>query len=720
MRAMIDLVATCPRGTEAVLLGELSALGAVEPRCERGAVVFRGDPELAYRTCLWSRVASRILQPVLRFDADDDDELYAAVRDYPWEEHLRPSSTFAVDCVAAKERSVHTRFWTLRTKDAIVDRLRERTGSRPSVALDDPDLRLHVHIGVAEVSVALDLSGRGLHRRGYRPKGAEAPLKENLAAAFLLMADWPERAARGEPLVDPMCGSGTLVVEAAMIASDRAPGLRRHAGFQRWLTFDEPLWRRLLDEANERYEVGRGSQARVFGFDASNRALELAAQSCRSAGISATLSRAAIGQSAGWQSLEAHTAGLVVTNPPYGVRLGDPTALPLLYRSLGDALKRSFGGWNAFVLAGVEAPIQAMGLKPRRRIVLYNGKIECRLLDLPIRRMAAAESEEGAPTEASPRKRSPEAEAFDNRLRKNLRRVGGWARRHGHTAYRLYDAEIPEINITVDIYGEVAQIQEHEPPAHIKPALAQRRLLDAIDIVRDRLDLSEERLFVKVRRRQRERAQYERLEDEREPFEIVEGGHRLIVNLADHLDTGLFLDHRSLRAELAKHAPGRRFLNLFAYTCSATVYAAAAGARGSLSVDLSPGYLRWGERNFALNGLDRKAHRTQQADVMEFLRGHRERYGLIFLAPPTFSRSKRASADFDIARDQVELLSAALERLEPGGRLYFSTHARRFELDPSLAPSQRRGISVEEITSRSVPFDFRRSPHRAWLFERQS
>jgi 23S rRNA (guanine2445-N2)-methyltransferase / 23S rRNA (guanine2069-N7)-methyltransferase len=404
--------------------------------------------------------------------------------------------------------------------------------------------------------------------------------------------------------------------------------------------------------------------------------------------------------------------GLVITNPPYGERLGTEGELIPLYEQLGDVLKQRFAGWTAQVLTGSSVLAKSIGLRSARRVPIWNGPIECRLLEIPIN---APPAQPGAVPHW--RKASEESSAFANRLRKNKKSFGAWAEREQLECYRVYDADIPEFNVAVDLYGAHAVVQEYAAPRWVYPKLAARRLRDIMMVVPEVLELPKEAVTLKVRKRQTDGGQYTRRNDgersEQTTRTVVhEGGLKFQVSFEDHLDTGLFLDHRKLRALCAQAARGKSLLNLFAYTCTASVYAAAAGATHTTNVDLSATYLDQGQANYALNGiaLGGRQHRFIQADCLAYLEEARERFGVIFLNPPSYSRSHRMQGDFDIQRDHAPLIRSAVQRLEPDGVLFFSTHAQRFALDPALAEQ----LAVEDIAAQTVPKDFERSPHAAF------
>jgi len=701
----MDFVATCAKHLEQELGRELGELGVPDPVVGPGAVRFTGEYEAGMRALLGSRLASRVLLVLEQLPGEPED-LYAAARDLRWQEVLPEGATFAISAVGAKSVQHSPRYMALKLKDAIVDSLRDSRGHRPDVDKHRPDVRLHLYLGDAGAQLSVDLSGAGMHRRGYRPKGAAAPLKESLASAVLRIAGWPAHAREGAPLVDPMCGSGTLLVEAALMAMDVAPGIgRRFHGCERYAGHDAAAFERVMRELRERAEDGRQRAPRLFGFDASEESLSLCRESARNARVELTLARCGIEQAA---APEGFAPGLVVTNPPYGERLGDTRELFMLYEALGDALKRRFAGYHAFVLTGEPSLGKRLGLRPAKRHVLFNGDLECRLLDVPI-------SAKAPTTDHKPRWRAASAEssAYAGRLEKNLVRLGRWAKREGVEAYRVYDRDVPEYNVAVDLYADSALVSEYAPPRSVDEGKAQTHLRDVILLTPELLGLPEERVHLRVRQRQTEGGQYGR-RGERASFEQVkEGGLRFLVDLRGHLDAGLFLDHRLLRARLREEAEGKRLLNLYAYTCTASVYAAAGGARATTSVDLSSRYLDWGRRNFELNGLDSGVHRFVEDDCAEFLEQHRGQYELIFLNPPSYSRSRRMRDDLDIVRDHVRLIRQCVRLLSPGGVLYFSTHARGFELDQRLS----RGHIIEDITDAMTPTDFRKSAPKSFRIQ---
>ncbi|MCK6556063.1 THUMP domain-containing protein [Candidatus Binatia bacterium] len=381
-----DFFATTSRGLEPVAAIELGALGAEDVTAVRAGVAFSGPLEVAYRACLWSRVVNRVLLPVAAVPAATPTELYLGVRTVHWSEHLGPRQTLAVDCAAADAGAANTHYLALKTKDAIVDQLRERTGQRPSVDVTRPDVRVNVYVQRARAVVSIDLSGDSLHRRTYRVRGVAAPLKETLAAGVLLLADWPRLAATGAPLIDPMCGSGTLPIEAGLIAADVAPGLRRERfGFLGWRAHRHDVWERLLNEARQREVRDPLRLPDIRGYDVHPAAVRAALANVERAGLRGRvhIEKRALADCTPLSGTRAG-GGVLVINPPYGERLGASAALAALYAEIGDVLRRRFPGWTGYVLTGSPELAKRIGLRATRRTVLYNGAIECRLLQFPI------------------------------------------------------------------------------------------------------------------------------------------------------------------------------------------------------------------------------------------------------------------------------------------------------------------------------------------------
>lgn len=712
--------ASCPPGVADLTAAELRTCGASKTREFKLGVEFEGTLETAYRACLWSRTASRILMPLATFPAANADELYAGVSAIDWSEHLAANGTMAIEFGGASSGITHTHFGALKTKDAIVDQFRARSGERPSIDVDQPNVRIDVRLDRDRATLSLDLSGESLHRRAYRARGVAAPLKENLAAAMLLRAGWPAIAQEGGAFLDPMCGSGTLVIEAALMALEIAPGsLRSHFGFIGWRGHDRTLWRQLVEEARAKREAGAQSRIVLRGFDADASAVRAAIENSERAKLRGHVhfERRDLAQLMN----EAGARGLVATNPPYGERIGDKERLEALYAELGARLREHFVGWQAAVLTGNPPIAKAIGMHARRSHTLFNGRIECRLLrfDLSAEQLVARERK-APPDEAEIRAR-PGAQMFENRLRKNWKQIAQWARAEGVDCFRVYDADMPEYSFAIDHYGDGesnrwAVVQEYAAPKTIDIQAARWRRREALVVIPHVLGLEPERMFFRERRPQKGGTQYEKVGEER-TFEIVrEGPYRFLVNFTDYLDTGLFLDHRLTRRYVGDLAKGARFLNLFAYTGTATVYALGGGAASATTVDMSRTYLDWAKRNLALNDLAGPQAGFVQADCLAWLEEQgsgTRRYDLMFIDPPTHSRSKRMTDDFDVQRDHVRLLSLASNLLSPKGAIVFSNNYTRFRLDVDALSR----FEIRDLTRETLPRDFARNPriHHCYL-----
>ncbi len=716
--------ATCAKGLEYLLRDELRALGA-DAHEKLAGVQFSGDLALGYRACLESRLASRILLPLAEFDAADADALYAGTQQIDWAEHLAADGTLAVDAVGTGSELRHTQYIALRVKDAIVDQFRAHTGQRPDVDIERPSVRINVRLHRDRATLSLDLSGTPLHRRGWRQGQGEAPLKENIAAAMLLRGNWREIFAAGGALVDPMCGAGTLLIEGASMAGGVAPGLQRdYFGFLGWRRHDPALWSELVESAKQRAQEGLRKLPRAFfGYDSDPRVLNEARRNAQAAGLAGFIQLARQDVALLHRPQECEAAGLVICNPPYGERLGEHSELHVLYRTLGERLRSGFAGWRAAIITSDEELGHALGLRAHKRYVLFNGAIECRLLVFDL-------GDEQRSDERRERPLSDGATAVANRIGKNARHLRKRLARDGIGCYRVYDADLPEYSAAIDVYTAVGQegpssgagqttasqagesirqtwlhIQEYAPPSDVPEHTARDRMRDLVRAASVALDVPRERIAVKTRYRAKGGSKYGRLAERGEFLHVEEGGLTFRVNLFDYLDTGLFLDHRRLRARMRELARGKRFLNLFCYTATASIHAAAGSARSTTSVDLSATYLEWAARNFTLNGFSGPPHLLLQADVLGWLEHDRGEYDLIFVDPPTFSNSKRAE-DFDVQRDHVRLLKLCVAHLARDGLILFSNNARRFRLDRDALD----GLAVRDITAATIPFDFERNP----------
>ncbi len=707
-----SLYATCSSGLQHLLAAELIALGLSEVNVAGAGVRFSGGLPAAYKACMWSRVANRVLLPIHSGNADSPEALYEVAKQVDWSEHMDLRGTLAVDFFTANSTITHSQYGALKVKDAIVDQFREATGERPSVERDTPDLRINVYLFRNKARIAIDLSGSSLHRRGYREQAGPAPLKENLAASLLLACNWPERAQRGDAFADPMCGSGTLVIEAAMMACNIAPGLARsYYGFLGWRGHDENAWNLVKDEAQQ---APVSAPCSLTGSDQDAKAIQLAIDNAELAGVSEAVSfqHQNIRQA---NSMTTLPTGLLVTNPPYGERLSIDNQF---YTELGRALSRHYDGWHCGLFSAVAAPIRDLRLPLKSSLSVRNGSIDCALYKGDIPR---ASDKSGVYTAADTTSALPAVDAtpFANRVKKNAKHLKSWCKREQVRAFRVYDADLPEFAVAVDVYDcdeRHVVVQEYQAPATVNTEMARARLQALMMKVPECLNVSDDNIYLKTREKQSGLAQYEKQAESGITAIVSEYDYQLEVNFSDYLDTGLFLDHRKVRRYIQMESRGKRFLNLFAYTGTATVAAISGGADSSVSVDLSNRYCQWATRNLRHNGYDENVHAVVKSDVNQWLANNtNNQYDLILLDPPTFSNSTDIDADWNVQRDHVSCIDACMNILSPNGTLIFSNNYRRFKLDKSLSAGTQ--YNVEDKSRWSIDQDFQRNAriHQCWF-----
>lgn len=716
---MESFFATAPKGLEELLADELKTLGVSKLKQTLAGVSFEATWEVAYKCLFWSRLASRILYPISSFPATTSDQLYDGVRKVDWSKHMTSYTRFTIDVNLIRSPLKHDRFVAQRTKDGIVDQFRESVGQRPTIDREAPQLRINVNARESRVQLAIDLCGVALTNRGYRAQHGAAPLRENLAAAILIRAGWPQVAAEGGALIDPMCGSGTLLIEGALMAADVAPGLLRdYFTIQGWQGFNAELFEKVKEEAELRREAGieqvKQSRLAFAGFDNNSRVLNHARDNGARAGLKDVfqwgqrdVARWKPANTRGWPT------GLVVVNPPYGERLGDAAELPSLYGHLGRVLADAFKGWQAAVFTGNPDLGKGMGIRAHKRYKLFNGPIPCELLRFRITEEWLVKHGGKPQTSGG---LSEGATTFKNRLKKNLKNLGKWVAKENIEAYRLYDADIPEYNVAIDRYGDVVVISEYAPPASVDPKKAEKRLSEVLQVVPEALGISADRMALKQRRKRKGEDRYDALDRRGEYIEVNEKGLTFLINPFDYLDVGLFNDHRPIRGRIREMAKGKRFLNLFAYTGSATVAAAVGGARSTTTVDLSQTYLDWARRNLEANGFrEGRDHQLVRDDCLGWMEHARGTYDLIFLDPPTFSNSKSFEGNLDVQRDHLDLVQDAGNLLAPDGLLIFSNNFRKFKMDTEALTGM--GFDVKDITADTIPKDFARNPRIHHCFE---
>ncbi|WP_338593048.1 bifunctional 23S rRNA (guanine(2069)-N(7))-methyltransferase RlmK/23S rRNA (guanine(2445)-N(2))-methyltransferase RlmL [Shewanella khirikhana] len=704
---MFNFFAAAPKGFEYALAKELEALGASEVRESVAGVYFSANLEQGYRITLWSRLASRIVIILFNGECETPEQLYNAAYSIDWPSHFSNRCTFSIDFHGTGGFIKNSQFGALKIKDAVVDRFRDDDQARPDVVKGTPDIRIDAHYGRGKITIGLNFSGPALHQRGYRGNTGEAPLKENLAANMLYRSGWAENPTA---LLDPFCGSGTVLIEAAMMACDMAPGLlRERFGFEHWNRHNSAVWTQVKEEAKARASLGKSRcELKFYGSDIDSRLVALAKRNANAAGVFEFIEL----KVANVLNIEPPVeGGMLLTNPPYGERLGNVTSLLQLYFQLGEKFKQSFGGWKLGLLCSDMELVSSLKLKADKQMKMFNGALECAFNLYTLH--ANSTRREVAPEQAS--QGGEIAAPFANRLKKNVKQLEKWAKREGIDSYRLYDADIPEYNVAVDRYLDYVVVQEYAAPSSIPEAVTKRRLTDVLLALPRALGIDPDKIVLKTRERQKGTNQYQKLDAEKLELTTTEYGCLFKLNLSDYLDTGLFLDHRLTRKLVGEKSRGRDVLNLFAYTGSASVHAGKGGAKSVTTVDMSNTYLNWAKDNFMLNGLVGRQYRFEQADCLQWIRDCQQTFDLIFIDPPTFSNSKRMEDSFDVQRDHVALLVSLKRLLNPGGEILFSNNKRKFKMDMEALNAE--GLKAINIDDKVLPMDYARNPqiHNCWV-----
>jgi 23S rRNA (guanine2445-N2)-methyltransferase / 23S rRNA (guanine2069-N7)-methyltransferase len=701
---MFSLFISCPKGLEYLLEEEVRALGLHVTRVNPQGVYGDASLSVIYHICLWSRLANRVQLILFNGQAHNQQALYQLCRQYPWQTVFSADRTLAIEFHGSSGQIRNSMFGAQVVKDAVVDHYRELYGTRPVIDREKPDIRLHAYLKKDELTVSLDLTGYSLHQRGYRQKAGAAPLKENVAAAMLIRAKWPEWAALGYTLQDPFCGSGTLVIEAAMMAAQIAPGLLRNdQSLQYWAQHQSALWEKIRAQALQQVKP---LKAKLYGSDQDYKSIEIARANALRAGVGLLVE---FKQAALDEIKPPMEKGLLICNPPYGERLGDVSQLIPLYQQLGHLLHTHYQGFQVALLTANPLLAKATGLRAGKQYTLYNGPLECKLYLLAI-------DAKNQLKDTKQESLSAAAKMLENRLQKNYSHLQKWAKRNHISCYRVYDADLPEYAYAIDIYNDYVVLQEYKAPTEIAAHKIERRSLDVHQVVPLVLGVPSSNLIVKQRKQQKGTSQYQKMNQTEHTMIVQEGAAKFKVNLYDYLDTGLFLDHRLLRLRLGKLPQDTRLLNCFCYTATASVHAALAGAF-TTNVDLSNTYLNWAKENFKLNKLDLAKHQFVQEDCLTWLKKTRDRFDVIFLDPPSFSNSKRMDGTLDIQRDHEALIKAAMHLLYPEGILYFSTNFRHFKLSPRIAAD----YNIRDISAETIDVDFKRNQriHHCFMIKNQ-
>ncbi|PSV19330.1 bifunctional 23S rRNA (guanine(2069)-N(7))-methyltransferase RlmK/23S rRNA (guanine(2445)-N(2))-methyltransferase RlmL [Photobacterium leiognathi subsp. mandapamensis] len=706
---MNQYLAITSRGLENLLADELEQLGAQNIQVVHAGVRFKAEQATAYRCCLWTRISSRIIQVLSEFNVRDDMDLYLGATAINWMNYFDSNTRIVVDFNGTNREIRNSQYGAMKIKDAIVDRFTKADLRRPNIDRERPDLRVHMRLSGEKGILGLDMAGSGLHQRGYRSEAGKAPLRETHAAALVIKSGWtPEQA-----LLDPMCGSGTLLIEAAMIAAEIAPGLKRKRwGFESIKDFDKDAWMEIHAEATVKSRRGPAKvTTKFFGREMDRRVLAVARDNAGRAGVKELIDFE-YGDATQLVRPEGFETGVILCNPPYGERLGTTPELISLYKEFGNRLKLAFAGSVAAIYSSSNELLSCMRMRADKQFKLRNGALDC-VLKTYLITAGSVQKEEGQAEGVIVQE--DVAPDFANRLKKNIAKLGKWAKREGIECYRIYDADIPNYNAAIDKYKDYIIIQEYAAPKSVSEELARRRIMDILRATIEVTGVESNKVILKVRERQKGKSQYQKLSSAERHMVVEEYGVELKVNLYDYLDTGLFLDHRITRRMLGKMAPGKDFLNLFSYTGSATVHAAVGGAKTTTTVDMSNTYLRWAQENMELNNQVGSQHEFIQADCLQWLQEVDDTFDLIFIDPPTFSNSKRMKQSFDIQRDHIMLMENLKRMLRPEGQIVFSNNKRHFKMD--LDKLNELGLHAKNISEKTLPMDFAKNKqiHNCWI-----
>jgi len=718
---------SCSPALVNVLSVELQSFGVQQARQSKAGIYFEGELEDAYRVCLWSRIANRVFLELHQHEVKNEQDLYDQIQSIDWYGHFAVDCSIAIHCNIVRSKINNSHYASLKAKDAIVDQFRAKCGERPSVDTENPDIRIMLYLFKNQLTVSFDLSGDSLHRRAYRTEAGLAPLKENLAAALLLNAKWPITAKAGGACLDPMCGSATFLIEAAMIAADIAPALNREVfGFSKWKKHDSELFESLLQEAKQRRERGLKTIPIIIGYDANQKMIQVALDNIERIGLQDYIQVKHLGLTD--FQLKDIPVGLMICNPPYGKRISTTSRMPALYSNIGKLIKMHLTGWSVGILMADRNLDYELGMTAIETYPVKNGALDCFFQFYGIAHVSSNSSKEDISNKAisSQTQESQGMAAFANRLRKNHKKMSKWAKKNQINCYRVYDVDIPEYAFAIDLYYSTAlfcHVQEYQAPKHIDADKVERHIQEALHVIKDVFELDESQIYLKKRKRQKGKEQYNVFDKLKNFQTVIEYQLKFLVNFSDYLDTGLFLDHRPMRQQIFEQAKDKHFLNLFSYTSSVSVYAAKGGAASTLSIDMSKTYLNWAKENFEINALDFKTNVFEQADCITWLekaarnKEYINYFDLIFIDPPTFSNSKRMDDVFDVQRDHIKILTHALTLLSKKGLIIFSTNYRGFKLDiDSLMKIISSNVDITEITKSTIPFDFQRNKkiHACW------
>ena len=704
-----QLFITCPKGFEETLKEEVEALSLTISNLTVGGVKLDTDLEGLYSCALHLRTANRILLHLYTERVKEAKDIALQSEKFKWDDIFSVDNTLAIDFRGQDDNVRNTMFGAQCVKDGISDYFRELTGNRPAISKDNPDIKLQALFRRSYINVYLDVFGKSLHQRGYRMQQGMAPLKENVASGLLHKAGWLNIAEEGGALIDPLCGSGTFLIEGWQMATKCLPGFQLGESLMlSWRDHDASLWKRMYRSAYEAHQkAALAFEAPILGFDVDPNMVSKAEQNIRAAGLEKRI-QVSTRDIASFSKPSYLKTGLVISNPPYGERLSEVNELLSLYQTLGKQVTTQCQNWRLAILTSDIKLSKAIGLKSYRQYKVKNGALDCFLALFDINDSNRFNVE-------AARSISKEGEALLNRLKKNQTKLEPWLNKQKLTSYRWYNADLVEFNVAIDVYQSMdgerfLHVQEYKAPKTISESKVAQRIKTVMDVLTLGFGYSVENISLKQRQRQKGKQQYERVEEHNQRVVVKDGSINCLVNIKDFLDTGLFLDHRRLRASF-DNLNAKSFLNLFCYTGVASLHAAKKGAI-TTNVDMSHTYLNWAKDNFRLNHHTMDKHQFIHADVLKWLDEDKQQFNVIFCDPPSFSNSKRMETVLDIERDHICIIEQCMKKLTQGGTLYFSCNLKGFKMSQCIV-DKFNVINISADTT-SKDFEGARNNHQAF------
>lgn len=682
------LFASTNFGTENLLEQELLDIGVKILNVKRGGIYYEANELLLYQSLMWSRIASRIFLYIKKFRINNIKDLYNNIYDINWTEFFNVNNTFMINCKGTNNIVRNSLFGSLIVKDAIVDQFNKKYGCRPNVDRISPNIRIKVLISNKNIMhVMLDLSGDALYKRGYRQFCHSTPIKENLASAIVLNSGW----IKNTPIIDPMCGSGTLLIEAAMMSCDKAPGLNRVKwGFKFWKKYNKSLWKNVFETAQKRFQIGlqKCSKNYFIGYDYNAEIIEKAKINTSNAGLSNIIQFFTKNLNNLKNTYNKKEFGILLSNPPYGEREQTESQLVGLYVQLSMISKKYFKNWQLSVFSSSNFLLNFLQMQSHKEYILRNGALNCTQKNYKIFLHSSI----------------TESDEFQNRLTKNFKKLNNWTQQENIECFRVYNADLPNYNIIIDIYKKWIVLQEYKAPKIINYKKAHKRLCNAIYHTKEILSININNIILKIRQKNKNKTQYQKLFNQNNFIEIKEHHAKFLVNLTDYLDTGLFLEKRLIRKLIGKMSKGKDFLNLFSYTGTATVYAGLGNANSTTSIDISNTYIQWSIRNMSINNLSGSKHNFIQTNCLNWIKTTNKKFDLIFINPPTFSNSKKMNKSFELKRDFFHLIKDLKRILRQDGNIIFSSSTHNFKINLDVLDKIK--LYAKNITKKTQSKDY--------------